>query len=191
MGDGMSTSKLEPTIDQLHQWWWLHDGRWYQAVASRFGYEAANELNREAIKFVATRVGRTVAKSLARPILELPWPEVVAAFNACSDMMWPTWMMDAETRIPEPGVFESDITRNFALDMLERAGTLQHYDCPCQQTREGWFEGLGLQLIEQRRSQCRRTGGTACSWRAHVAGFEVDVLPHPSPPPRGGRELGG
>jgi hypothetical protein len=169
----MPISKPQPTIAQLYQWWWLHDGRWYQEVANRFGYDAANDLNRLAGSFVAARVGKLVARSLGRPIHELSWPEAVEAFDACPALMWPAELMDAETSILGPGRFESRITRNFSLQMLERAGTLQHYDCPCLQVREGWFKGLGLELREQRRSECLRTGGSACTITADVAGFEA------------------
>lgn len=168
----MTTKKEEPTLNQLYQWWWLHDGRWYQEVAKRFGFEAANEINREALKFVASRVGRSIATRLGRPLQEMDFPEVVSIFSGCSKMMWPPEMIEFNTQVTGPGSFELNVVRNFALQMLQRAGTLANYQCACMALREGWFEGLGLKLAEHRVTQCLREGGSACTFVTRLEGFE-------------------
>ena len=48
--------------DRLRQSWWLHDARWYQGVAGRFGQAAANEINAEAMRFVARRIAAGYAR---------------------------------------------------------------------------------------------------------------------------------
>ena len=175
----MPDPSTQPTPMDLYQWWWLHDGRWYQEVAQRFGFDAANEINRTALQFVAVRVGRSVAKSLPRPVRELPWTEAVAAFGRCSRSMWPEEYSKFTCEPTGPGEFEVNVTHNFALIMLQRAGTLEHYDCPCLALRQGWFTGLGLEAVEDRVVQCLRTGGTACTYRSRVKEF----LPAPDAAP--------
>jgi hypothetical protein len=167
----MTTPKDEPSVGQLYQWWWTHDGRWYQEVAKRFGFDAANEINREALKFVASRVARSYAKSLGRPVQEMEFAEAVAAFGACSKLMWPPEMIEFNINLTGPGSFELNVVRNFALQMLQRAGTLSDYKCPCLALREGWIEGLGLKLAEHRVTQCLREGGSACTFATRLEGF--------------------
>jgi L-2-amino-thiazoline-4-carboxylic acid hydrolase len=167
----MTAPKDEPSVSQLYQWWWTHDGRWYQEVAKRFGFDAANEINREALKFVASRVARSYAKSLGRPVQEMEFAEAVAAFTTCSKLMWPPEMIEFNVNLTGPGSFELNVVRSFALQMLQRAGTLSSYKCPCLALREGWFEGLGLKLAEHHVKQCLREGGSACTFVTKLEGF--------------------
>jgi hypothetical protein len=168
----MTANNQDLTLNQLYQWWWLHDGRWYQEVAKRFGFDAANEINREALKFVASRVGRSVAAQLGRPIGELDFPEVVEAFAECSKRMWPAEYVEFNTKVTGDGTFELNVVRNFALQMLKRAGTLPTYQCGCLALREGWFEGLGLKLAEHRVTQCLKDGCSACTFVTRLEGFD-------------------
>jgi hypothetical protein len=167
-----SEEKSELPVGQVYRWWWLHDGRWYQEVVQRLGFEVANDINRQALKFVSSRVGRMVAGKLGRPIQECSWPEAVEAFCSCPRLMWPPEMIHFEHEITGPGTFEVTSHRNFALQMLQRAGTpLEKYDCPCLQMREGWFEGLGMKVVENRVLQCMKSGASSCRYAARVEGF--------------------
>lgn len=165
-------TREQPTREQLYQWWWLHDGAWYQEVAKRFGFDAANEINKQALRFMAARVSRQIAGELDKPVEEMAWPEVVETFCKGAKLMWPEPSLKFDYAVTGPGTFEVNIRYNFALDMLRRAGTLEHYDCPCLALREGWFEGLGIEPAENRNTQCVRTGGDACSFVGRVAAFE-------------------
>jgi hypothetical protein len=167
----MDERASRPSLTQVYQWWWLHDGRWYQEVAQRFGFDAANEINKSALRFLAARVAKGVLKSLDKPIEQMEWPEVVEVFCRGARLMWPGDALDFSYTVTGPGTFQVDIVRNFALDMLQRAGTLDKYDCPCLSLREGWFEGLGLQPLENRVEQCMCRGGSACTFYGKVAGF--------------------
>lgn len=167
-----SPERFDPDFPaQLQQWWWLHDARWYQGVARRFGFDAANEINAEALRFVAERIGRHVARTLGRPVQELTWEEALAAFEQCPDLMWPSHAEDRTVTSTGPGEFEVQVHRNYALAMLRRAGSLEHYACPCLELRAGWFEGLGLDVAENRVVACLKDGGSACTYRARVRGF--------------------
>lgn len=180
----MTTKKPDVTPNQLYQWWWLHDGRWYQEVAKRFGFEAANEINREALKFVATRVGKSIAQRLGRPIGELDFAEAIEVFGECSKAMWPGEYVEFHTQITGPGTFELSVVKNFALQMLQRAGTLPHYQCGCLALREGWIEGLGLKLAEHRCTQCLKDGAPACTFVTRLEGFDRPAQGAASPEPQ-------
>jgi hypothetical protein len=152
-----------PSLESLYGWWWLHDARWYQGVARRFGFDAANEINHEALKYMAWRIARVVAKDRCLDPSRATFDEAVSAFSRCCELMWPEKLLQFEYRVTGPNRFEVSILRNFALEMLERAGTLGQYACPCLALREGWFQGLGVQASENRVVQCLRTGADCCT----------------------------
>ena len=156
----------------IYSWWWRHDAGWYQGVARRFGFEVANEINKEALKFVAERVARNVAQKFDRPVSELEFEEAVKAFGECCSSMWPEEYLGYDYRITGSNSFEVNILRNFAIEMLKRAGTLDKYECPCLSLREGWFKGLGLKPAENRRVQCVLDGCDVCTLVATVPSFD-------------------
>jgi hypothetical protein len=159
---------MEPTTSETYQWWWLHDARWYQGVAARFGQEVANEINAEAIRFVARRVAKHVARTCGRPVDELDFDEIVTLFETCPRSMWPEEFVRFDREVTGENEFVVDITKNFALDMLRSAGALDGYSCPCLQMREGWFEGLGLTATENRIESCQKDGAPTCRYFARI-----------------------
>jgi hypothetical protein len=170
----LSAVPVEPTAAQLWRWWWLHDGCWYDRTVALCGVERANEINRQVLRFVAQRVARTVARTAQRRIGQMPWPDVVQLYVSCPRLMWPARLLQADYRITGPGRFEANVVRNYALTMLLRHGGLDGYRCPCLDLRQGWFEGLGLPVVEDVCVQCLRTGGSACTFLARVAGYGDD-----------------
>ena len=50
------------TLMEVYRKWWAHDAHWYQGVAKRFGQQAANEINAEALRQVAVQVGNSVGR---------------------------------------------------------------------------------------------------------------------------------
>ena len=75
----MTAAEPRPRTMDVYRQWWLHDARWYQGVAKRFGQEVANEINAEAIRYVATHVG----KQILRPRRELPCPNLTRQRVRC------------------------------------------------------------------------------------------------------------
>lgn len=183
----MADQPSQPGISQVYAWWWLHDGRWYQEVASRFGFDAANEINKAALKFLCVRVAKYVMKGLDKRLTEMTWDEVVQVFNRSAELMWPGESLEFHTTLTGPGTFKTAIIRNMALEMLKRAGTLDKYDCPCLTLREGWVEGMGLHLTENRMEECVRKGGKACVFSSCIAEFAESSQPDG---PRGERASG-
>ncbi|WP_308346917.1 L-2-amino-thiazoline-4-carboxylic acid hydrolase [Streptomyces sp. ISL-66] len=155
-----------PSADLLRQFWWLHDARWYQGVARRFGQDAANEINAEAMQFVTRRIASAYAREKGLGP-ELSAAELAAALTGISELMTGDGV-EAANKITGEDSFETAVTRNFALEMLARAGTLEGYDCPCPQMRAGWFEGLKTE-VDDHRVECLRTGGAACRFRSSTS----------------------
>lgn len=149
----------------LHQFWWLHDARWYQGVLKRFGQEAANEINAEAVKFVARRVAAWYAQEHKVHFRELPVEDLAEQLEGIFATMGTAEMSEYSQQVLGPDEWETVVTRSFSLKMLRIARTLEGYECPCMDLRAGWFEGMGIS-VSDRRVDCQRTGGTACRFRA-------------------------
>lgn len=161
MSDGHDALPAPPA----HQFWWLHDARWYQGVLKRFGQDAANEINAEAIKFVARRAAMWYRRQSGTKFDEIPMKEFVELFGNVPPLMWTDDMYVADQVHLGEEEWESVVHFNYALKMLRAARALDGYECPCLEMRQGWFEGLGVSVCDS-RVECLRTGGEACRFLA-------------------------
>ncbi|MCM2429998.1 L-2-amino-thiazoline-4-carboxylic acid hydrolase [Streptomyces sp. RKAG337] len=157
----------------LHKFWWLHDARWYQGVLKRYGQEAANEINAEAMLFVARRVARWYTARHDVDFEKLPMDEFVDRFKEIPRVMWPEDMTNYQHHAVGPDTFETVVTEHFALKMLKAARSFDSYRCPCLEMRAGWFEGMGL-TVEDSRSECMTSGSEVCRFRATVRRTDLD-----------------
>jgi hypothetical protein len=155
---------------EVYRLWWLHDARWYQGVAARFGQQVANEINAEALRFVAARVGRQVARNHPGPAADAPIEEVRALYDRCAAAMFPEELRDGAVRVLDDDLVELTMRQNFALVMVRMAGSLDGYRCPCTDIHAGWSEGLGLTLTENRADTCLRHGDQECRLLMRIAG---------------------
>ncbi|GAA1939750.1 hypothetical protein [Amycolatopsis minnesotensis] len=148
------------TMDVYRQWW-LHDARWYQGVAKRFGHEAANEINAEAMRYVAEHVGRLVRKRAGgKPPGDID--ELRDRYESCSDAMFPAELRDGAISVAGDDLVELTMRRNFAVTMVRMAGSLDGYECPCTGIHAGWSAGLGVRLTENCATSCLRHGDAEC-----------------------------
>ncbi|MDX3453904.1 hypothetical protein PV396_18455 [Streptomyces sp. ME02-8801-2C] len=155
---------------EAYRLWWQHDAHWYQGVASRFGQEAANELNAEALRKVATHVAQRVGR-LSGPLpatgdTHKDLEELRRRYDECGDRMFPPELRNASTEVEEvtddDGLIVLTLRRSFAVTMVRMAGSLDGYRCPCTDIHAGWSEGLGVTLTENRAETCLRDGDKAC-----------------------------
>ncbi|GGP46749.1 hypothetical protein [Streptomyces abikoensis] len=144
----------------LRRFWWLHDARWYQGVKKRFGQEVANEINAEALRFVGRRVGVWYANAHGVPDGSSP-TELAEAVAGLTRTMMTEQMLRCHIREIDEESLETIVTEFFALRMLKAARSLEGYQCPCLDMRDGWFEGLGVK-VEETTVECMRTGGRTC-----------------------------
>lgn len=158
---------------EAYRLWWQHDANWYQGVAARFGQQAANEINAEAMRKVALKVAQQVARrSGALPgtgdsgkDLE----ELRRRYDDCGDRMFPPELRNASTEVEGDDLIVLTLRRNFAITMVRMSGSLEGYQCPCTDIHAGWSEGLGVTLTENRAESCLRDGDKACRLLMRVA----------------------
>lgn len=159
--------------------WWTHDAAWYQGVLRRFGQDAANEINAEAIAQASGFVARRVAQTLEKPVAEMDIEQVQAAVLRCRARMLPPPLSDSVYATVGDDGYEVVTSRMFALTMLRLAGTLKGYDCPCENIFRSWSEGLGLTVTECGTTSCVRSGSGTCRIEVRVSGHAVGAEPGP------------
>ncbi|MFM9499687.1 hypothetical protein [Streptomyces galilaeus] len=153
-------------IALLRQFWWLHDARWYQAVMSRFGQDVANELNAEVMQFVARRVASAYARrNPAGP--ERSSTDIARNLEGLARLMFSTMVRIESTEFIGEGTWDTVVSEHFALRMLKASRSLEGYQCPCLELREGWFQGMGLQAGDE-VVECMREGAAVCRFRARL-----------------------
>ncbi|MFF3711015.1 hypothetical protein [Streptomyces phaeochromogenes] len=166
---------------EAYRLWWQHDAHWYQGVASRFGQQAANEINAEALRKVAVHVGQRVGRR-SGPLPDSgdngkDLEELRRRYDECGDRMFPRELRNASTEVEDQGegggggegLIVLTLRRNFAVTMVRMAGSLEGYRCPCTDIHAGWSEGLGVTLTENRAEACLRDGDKACRLLMRVA----------------------
>lgn len=166
------TNHRAQTVD-AYRLWWQHDAHWYQGVAGRFGQEAANEINAEAMRKVALHVGQRVARR-SGPLPDSgdtgkDLEELRRRYDECGDRMFPPELRNASTEVEGDDSIVLTLRRNFAITMVRMAGSLEGYRCPCTDIHAGWSEGLGVTLTENRAESCLRDGDKACRLLMRVA----------------------
>jgi len=153
---------------EVYRLWWLHDARWYQGVAARYGQEVANEINAEAMRFVATRVGKQVARAHGEPVTDAA--TLAKLYERCADIMFPNELRDGGVTALDDELLELTMRQNFAVVMVRMAGSLAGYQCPCTEIHAGWSDGLGVTLTENRATGCLRHGDPECRLLMRIAG---------------------
>ncbi|MEO6082928.1 MAG: hypothetical protein ABIQ18_07460 [Umezawaea sp.] len=152
----------------VYRSWWLHDARWYQGVAKRFGPAVANEINAEALRYVATNIGRKVLRQFGgKPAGDMD--ELRRRYDACADRTFPYELRDLRCVVVDDGAVEVVMRQSFAVTMVRMAGSMEGYECPCTEVHAGWSDGLGVVLAENCSTGCLRQGDPACRLLMRVA----------------------
>lgn len=142
----------ELTPDQrealLRRAWYGHDGRWFAAVAAEFGLEAANRVNRRALRGATVGEMRGFAKTAGVERAE-NLDEFLDLFDAAADVFVPRSLMEFDVRRLDERSYEVEFQRCFVQENITKAGIADHYVCAVFDRVAGWHEALGLPLAEE------------------------------------------
>ncbi|MEU1848596.1 hypothetical protein ABZ499_04730 [Streptomyces sp. NPDC019990] len=169
-GDGVNH---RARASEAYRLWWQHDANWYQEVSARFGQDAANEINADALRKIALHVAQRVGR-LSGPLpgtgdTRKDLEELRRRYDDCGDRMFPPELRNASTEVEDDDLIVLTLKRSFAVTMVRMAGSLEGYRCPCTDIHAGWSEGLGVTLTENRAESCLRDGDQACRLLMRVA----------------------
>ena len=146
----------------LRKCWYSHDARWFMCVAQEFGMEAANRLNRRAVR----ELGRVEAPRLARALgmdgidsLE----GLARLMDAASHILFPQPGMEFEVKVIDSRSYEASFQRCFVHENIVRVGIGASYRCAVFDRLQGWHDGLGLPLAEDMpAAPCAKYEGLDC-----------------------------
>jgi hypothetical protein len=149
------------------QCWMSHDARWFMAAALTFGLEAAQRLNRTAVR----EAGRAEARRLVRR-LRLPPVRTARDYLLVQETIIGLLGPDLlDYSIAEQGedAFEIRIRRCFAFDNVTRAGIAPQYECGILPRLMGWLDELGLDYkVSPEPQACLKAQGHECSYTVRV-----------------------
>jgi hypothetical protein len=147
--------------------WMSHDARWFTAVATAFGIDAATMLNRVAVR----EEGRAEARRLLRR-LQLPPVRTVADYLLIQEviigLLGPD-LLDYHITVNGEDEFDLAIERCFAFDNVNRAGISKQYACGILPRVMGWIEELGIDYeLLPAPEKCLRAQGRECLYSFRI-----------------------
>jgi hypothetical protein len=139
----------EAIRDLLGKGWLTHDGMWFVHAAAGLGTEAANQLNRSAIRSMSAIEVRRLLATLGVSVDDLTDAEAVGRMlEDALAVLLPSSVTDG-FRISIPGEgrvhWEWEDGECFAYKGMRRAGLLADYECGVIYRIECWLEHLGIQ----------------------------------------------
>lgn len=151
----------EAREDLIRKTWYSHDARWYAAVAMEFGIEAANRLNRAAVKPVgaieahrlATAIGGKRPENLA---------EFIDFLQAGRSVYVPDSLIDMKLRQIDEQSYEVSVGECYVEANITKAGMAGAYECAVLDRVEGWHEAMGRPIETPTPTTCLKAKGLPC-----------------------------
>ena len=152
----------EQQAELLRSCWYSHDARWFMSVAQEYGMEAANRLNRRAVRALGQVEVRRLARALGvGPVSTLT--EMAQLIEAGRRFLFPQPGMEIELQVLDPKSYEVAFQRCFVHEKIARAGIGPSYVCAVFDRLAGWHDGLNLPLTEEFPAlACARFQGKEC-----------------------------
>jgi hypothetical protein len=159
------TLTAEEREAQMRRAWYGHDARWFAAAAAEYGLEAANRLNRRALRAATVSEMRGFARTVGvERAADLD--EFLDLFDAAADVFVPRSMMEFDVRRVDDRSYEVEFQRCFVHENVTKAGIAGAYECAVFDRVAGWHDALGLPLADDppalpgalpQGKECRRT----------------------------------
>ncbi len=146
----------------LRRAWYGHDGRWFAAVAAEFGLDAANRVNRRALRTATLGEMRGIAKTIGvEKAADLD--EFLAVFDIAASVFVPRSLMEFELTRLDDHSYDVSFQRCFVHENITKAGVADHYVCAVFDRVAGWHDALGLPLTEEPPAlPCAKAQGKEC-----------------------------
>ncbi|UCD02429.1 MAG: L-2-amino-thiazoline-4-carboxylic acid hydrolase [Promethearchaeota archaeon] len=165
----ISTVNNEKKIEILRKNWMSHEGRYQMAIVREFGWEKANNINKNVIyemgKVMMYRLMNALGisqvdniddfKEICMTATEFYYPPPVFSIR-----------LDRESDTSLLGSVEKCGT----IKNVKRLGVLDQYECGCLAMRSGWYKALGVEVKEE-LLQCLKDGADTCKIKLIVKGW--------------------
>ena len=155
--------RLSPTEREalIIKCWMSHDARWFMAVASEYGMEAANRINQAA----AHEIGKVEAPRVLRA-LQLPPVETVDDCLLAQELIIGLFgpdLLDYDVIKVNDNTCQVHVTRCFAEENAIRVGVADQFECGIFARSSGWLEALGMEYeMTPPLGKCLKAQGREC-----------------------------
>jgi hypothetical protein len=148
--------------------WMSHDARWFMAVASEFGMEVTNRINRIA----AHEVGKVEARRIVRALQFPPvttLDDYLLAQEVFIGFLGPD-LLDYRVIKVSNNAYQVHVQYCFAHENAARAGVANQLECGIFARVTGWLDALGLAYeTNPSLGKCLKTQGQECIYTITIA----------------------
>ena len=140
----MRTLEADELQELLVKCWMTHDGSWFYSCMQEFGVEAANRLNKAAIKTLSAIELRRVTDALG---IKREGVETSDELKEVIDGMFSVVkgdFMDFSYDFFSENVMRWEMNRCFAYEGMKRIGAGEQYECGVLYRVACWVENLGV-----------------------------------------------
>jgi hypothetical protein len=145
-------------IELLNKCWMTHDGMWFYHCLSEYGIDAANKLNKAAIRSLAPIEVHRMKKHLGIKKERLETFEDFKSFFTSTYELFIPEFMNATMSFPRENVlhWEFEPGKCFAYQGINALGAIREYECGVIYRIACWVENLGVRFhIEPEIVRCR------------------------------------
>jgi hypothetical protein len=158
----MRTIDKDQLKELLLKCWMTHDGMWFYHSMQEYGIEKANQINKAAIKSLATieidRIRKVFGPEKVETFQDLK-TLADAAFGVLTDAF-----MGFQYNFPSDNVLRWEMKKCFAHAGMTRLGVIDRYECGVIYRVASWFDSLGIEYaLTPRPERCiMHFSGSCC-----------------------------
>ena len=152
-------------VEMLGGCWMTHDGSWFVSCVQEFGIDAANRLNKSAIRFLAPMEIARMKKAFGTKE-NIETFEEFRAFVVNAAAFFIPDFMNATMSFPEENILRWEFApgKCFAFKGISRIGMIEKYECGVIYRIRCWCESLGLSFdVSGEPVRCRMLDTGTCS----------------------------
>lgn len=159
----------------LRRCWYWHDARWFAGVATEFGIEAANRVNRANVR----ALGQVEMRRLMKATGVERVANIAAAlhlYEAARALYVPASFMEADVEGVSGVGYDVVMRRCYVHENIVRAGIAATYECAVFDRLQGWHDAWALPLAESVPPRtCALAAGRECRQRFAIEPREGDA----------------
>lgn len=133
------------TVDLLNKCWMTHDGMWFFHCLQEYGIEAANTMNKSAIRALSSFEIARLKRALHCTDPMERYEEFVAFFNEAALLLIPDFMQ-VTFSYPEENTVSWQFTDGhcFAYTGIKRMEAIEQYECGVLYRIQCWLDELNI-----------------------------------------------
>lgn len=166
----MTSPSPEQIKEFLTKQWMTHDAMWMAHCMEEVGMEAANRINRRAVRSMAMIETKRLMKLLGVP--------AVRDFEGLQDYVNRIYriivadFMGFTYSFPAPEVLRCEMKTCFAYDGMKRLGAIEEYQCGIFERIEAWLDALGISYtVEPQIEGCMMLSHSQCYRQYSLTGY--------------------